>query len=249
MQMDAEGSMIRQPGSRRPGSRRPGRNSGWLGVIALLLVFARPVHAQITGSPVFHSMKHDPNNSAHLDFAHAASDLSGNYVGLRFTRALNGESEQGPLRVSGLAGVHFDDGEQAASLGVSAGIALLRQHLVQMEPALGIGWTGGTGSRIDVPVSVAIGVVGSLPPMPVTRFASENPQLWLAPRAQLRFAKDASASRVARVGVGAGAGIELRWLSGIGAQLVFESIAMRDAVQPRWRRENALGFSLFYAWL
>jgi len=194
-------------------------------------------------------MKHDPNNSAHLDFAHAGADLSGNYIGLRFTRGLDGESEQGPLRLTGLAGIRFAEGEQAAALAVSAGIALLRQHIFQMEPALGIGWTGGAGGQINVPVSVAMGVVGSLPPMPVTRFASENPQLWIAPRGQLRFVEDASGSRVVRGGIGAGAGLELRWLSGIGVQLVFESIAMRAALEPRWQRENAFGFSLFYAWL
>lgn len=216
---------------------------------ALLAATPSPLRAQIAGSPVFHSMKHDPNNSAHVDYAHGFAGVSGNYVGLRFTRAVNGESEQGPLRISGMAGVRFGDGDGAAALGVSAGLAILRQRIFQMEPALGIGWTGGERSQIDVPVSVAMGIVGSLPPMPVTRFASENPQLWIAPRAQLRFAEDASGSRVLRGGAGAGIGLELRWLSGIGAQFVFESIAMRDPAAPRWRRENAFGFSVFYAWL
>ena len=205
-------------------------------VMAMLAGPARPLRAQIAGSPVFHSMKHDPNNSAHIDFGHGFADVSGNYLGLRFTRAVNGESEQGPLRISGMAGVRFDDGEQAAALAVSAGLAVLRQHIFQMEPALGIGWTGGARSQIDVPVSVAMGIVGSLPPMPVTRFASENPQLWIAPRGQFRIAEDASGSRVLRGGIGAGVGLELRWLSGIGAQIVFESIAMRDSASPLWRR-------------
>jgi len=220
-------------------------------VIAILAAFAGTpsLRAQIAGSPVYYSMKHDPNNSMHVEYGRGFVDVTGNWLGVRFTRAMNGESEQGLLRVSGMAGVHFGDGHPSAALGASAGLALLRQHIFQMEPALGIGWTGGSDSRIDIPFGVAMGVVGALPPMPITRFASENPQFWIAPRGQLRFAEDAAGSRVLRGGVGAGAGMELRWLSGIGAQIVYETLAIRDPAGPRWRRESSLGISLFYAWL
>jgi hypothetical protein len=210
---------------------------------------ATPLRAQITGVPVFHSMKHDPNNSIHVDWGHATGDLDGDYLGARFTRAVGGATQQAPLRISAMAGGMFTDAQDALALGVSAGLALLPRHLVQMEPSIGIGWNGGDASFVNVPISVAIGLVGSLPPSGVTRFVSENQQLWIAPRAQFRYADDASGDRVVRGGGGAAIGLELRWLRGYGLQIEYETIAMRDATGPRWRRESAFGLSLFFAWL
>jgi hypothetical protein len=219
--------------------------------VALLIpLLPRPAGAQIAGAPLYQSLKHDPNHSVHIDYGIGGADLSAlSYFGVRYSHTFGGENTQGPLRLSVIAGrVFIEEGDDASAAALTAGLALGAQTFLRFEPTAGVGWTGGDSPRIDVPVGIAIGVTGPLPPSKITRFISENPQLWLAPRAQMRFADDATGSRVMRAGAGAALGLELRWLRGFGVQVVYEHLAMRRAEREGWRHESVLGWSAFFAW-
>jgi hypothetical protein len=213
---------------------------------------AVPLSAQLVSAPVFQSLKHDPRWSMHVDFGNGARANDGlTVLGIRISHALNSEAEQGAVRVSLMGGrVKPEAGSASVALGVSAGLALRPRRLLQFEPQIGAAWiesAGSGGGQLDIPLSFALGVVASLPPLWFTALTSRNPQFWIAPRVQLRAGEALNDETRVRGGVGLAGGMEFRAQNGLGVQLVWERVAIRDLGLPRWRTEGALGLSMFFA--
>ena len=223
-------------------------------VACLSFGHASAAHAQVAGVPVFHSLKHDPRWSIHADYGNGGRDLDGlAFAGVRISNTPGAESAAGVLRISVLAGrVLRDAGETTNAGALTVALALAQRRLIQFEPQAGIGWTdGGEGgvSRIDIPLGVAIGIPAALPPFGFTGYVSRNPQVWIAPRAQLRATDVPVLGRRVRGGLGGSIGLELRSQPGLGVQIVHEWLVIRDAALPRWRTETAFGLSMFFAWI
>jgi hypothetical protein len=224
------------------------------GALAFLLVLAVPgaLAAQLASAPVFQSLKHDPTWSIHLDYGNGARAVDGlSLLGARISYTPNSEAEQGMLRLSLMGGLLSpEQGDASLALGASAGLALRPRRLMQFEPQLGLGWTDAAGSaQFDVPLSFAVGINASLPPLWFTALISRNPQFWLAPRVQLRTTDIGDEGTQLRAGFGLAYGMEFRAQNGLGVQFVWERMAMRDAFRPRWKTEGALGLSFFFAWI
>jgi hypothetical protein len=203
---------------------------------------------------VFHSLKHDPRWSIHLDYGNGGRTLDGMaFAGVRVSNTPGAEAEAGALRISLLAGrVLREGGENTSAGGVTIALALAQRRLIQFEPQFGIGWTDGGeagGSRIDIPLGVAIGIPAALPPLGFTGFVSRNPQIWIAPRVQVRGTDVPVLGRQLRGGAGGAIGLELRSQPGLGVQLLHEWLVMRDAGVARWNTETTFGLSLFFAWI
>lgn len=228
--------------------------NGWLRLtpVLALCLGVRPLGAQMASAPVFHSLKHDPRWSMHVDAGNGARDLDdASFLGVRISHAPNSEAEQGVVRIS-LMGGRFEPaaGEAGIALAATAGFALRPRRLLQFEPQLGVGWTDtpGSGGHLDVPIGVAAGVVASLPDLWFTALLSRNPQFWIAPRFQMRVTTGTGESGI-RGGAAFAGGMELRAQNGLGVQLVWERLAIRDPVRPRWRTEGVFGVSFFFAWI
>jgi len=236
----------------------PGRNSRPAPPVThfvpalLLLISSTGLSAQLVSAPVFQSLKHDPTWSVHLDYGNGARAVDGlSILGARVSYTPNSEAEQGMLRLSVMGGrVKPENGDASLAVGASAGLALRPRRLMQFEPQLGLGWTDWQGGgQLDIPLSFAVGINASLPPLWFTALVSRNPQFWLSPRVQLRASDAGAAGTQWRGGFGLAYGMEFRAQNGLGVQFVWERLAIRDAGRPRWKTEGALGLSFFFAWI
>src|SRR3990170_7366953 len=186
-----------------------------LGILALAVVAAVPMEAQLAANPVYVSPKQPTGLTLSADFGTTLSTkVSGftatnkpNHVGLRAALGL-------PFVAIGVGAGQWNPDTPAGSKEMqfsgTLGLKLFSPPLVPVGIGLQAGagylkWTSGTTSRktISVPIGLAIAVK---PPSPSVSF-----EVWGSPRIQLNAVNQTgtvSGSRV-QAGIGASGGINL----------------------------------------
>lgn len=221
--------------------------------LAVLLVAttAEAASAQFIGQPILHRPSRDPWPSfyVNLDYGIGRKELSDLQT---LTGRLSVEGDRWRFLIGGGA-VFADDADTEAVFAGSVAYGFLDQNfnVIGLDAQLGAGTARrhvGDGGAVslrqwDFPLGAAVGISGRTP-------FDVTVEPWLGLRSHLRASsldEDSGGGSEWRGGFGTSMGVYVTLGSGLGVQVAFDRLWIRDPSEPRWQDEIAWGFGAHLA--
>lgn len=217
---------------------------------ALALLAARPLTAQLPSVPIVSAPLLNYRYAAHADAVLSRGDLGKQWaLGARAGAAFDSFTVEAMVA---RVGARDDQHDAATAVGLHLARVLTHRYSPTWDLDLesGIGYTrftlpnGDRHSQLDVPLGVGASMRAPLP-------VAGTPEIWLAPRAQLRRSSVTTSgvtTRLTRVGGGFGFGLNFVLFSGIEAQFGTEWLWIQSETTRRTRSEWGLRLSGGYRW-
>jgi hypothetical protein len=216
----------------------------------LALLCPGALTAQLPSVPIGSSPLHNYRYAAHADAVLSRGDL-GRQWALGARAAVERDSFHFEAMV---ATVHARDDQHDAATAVGLQVARVLTHryspTIDIDLESGVGYArftlpgGNRHSQLDIPLGVGISLRAPLP-------VAGTPEIWLAPRAQLRrssLSSSGGTSHLTRVGGGFGFGLNFVFFSGLEAQLGAEWLWIQSETTRRTRSEPGVRLSGGYRW-
>jgi hypothetical protein len=217
-----------------------------LAAIALALFAATALAAQLPSMPVVSGPLHDYRYAVHADAVLSSGDL-----GRDWALGARGAIELDSFHVEGMVATVRDRGGDRHDPATAVGLHLARVLTHRSSPTWDLDIESGIGyarftlangehhSQLNVPLGLGASFRAPLP-------FGGTPEVWLAPRAQLRRSSLTSAgvtTHLTRVGGGFGFGVNFVFYSGLEAQLGTEWLWIHSETVDRTRSEWGLRLS------
>jgi hypothetical protein len=206
--------------------------------------------AQLPSVPLFSAPLHNSRYSVHADGVLSRGDLRRDWA-----LAARGAIELDSFRLEGMvASVHTRSHQHDPAAAFGLNVARVLKHgfspTWDLDLESGIGYArfnlpnGDRHSQLNVPLGVGASFRAPLP-------FGGTPELWLAPRAQLRrstLTLSGVTSHLTRLGGGFGFGVNFIFFSGVEAQLATEWLWIQSETTRRTRSEWGLRLGGGYRW-
>lgn len=212
----------------------------------LLATSAEGASAQFLGQPVSHRPSRDPWPAfyVNVDYSIGHKEISDLQV---LTGRFSVEGDRWRFGL-GAGAVFADSADTEAVFGSSVAYGFLDQNfnVVGLDAQAGVGTArrhigeGGTVSlrQWDFPLGAAVGISGRTP-------FNLTIEPWFGVRGHFRnssFDENSGGGSDWRGGIGTSLGLYVTFGPGVGVQLAFDRLWIRDPSEPRWQDEISWGF-------